>query len=168
MLKKTIQYIDFNGNEVTEDFYFNLTKAEIAEMELENANVGKDGTVSGGMQAMLNDVIESGSGKRIIEVFKDIIARSYGVKTEDGKRFIKSKELYEEFSQTEAYSAFFMEIVTNADYASEFIRAVVPADLTDLDKPAPPVPATTHIANETANQPPTKQYPDSSPHEKKY
>lgn len=153
MLKKTIQYIDYNGNEVTEDFYFNLTSAEIAEMELENAVVGKDGKISGGMQSMLNDVVESGSGKRIIEVFKDIISRSYGVKTEDGKRFIKSKELYEQFLQTEAYSAFFMELVTNADYAADFIRQIVPANLSESDKPTQPVSAAAHIAN----QPPAKQ-----------
>lgn len=128
MLKKTISYIDFNGNEVTEDFYFNLTKAELAEMELKETVI-KGEEQTGGMVEKLNAIAKSGEGRLIIEVFKDIIARSYGVKSEDGKRFIKSPELFEAFSQTEAYSELFMSFVTNADAAAQFINGIMPADI---------------------------------------
>ena len=127
MLKKTISYIDFNGNEVTEDFYFNLTKAELAEMELKETII-KGEEQTGGMVEKLNAIAKSGEGRLIIEVFKDIIAKSYGVKSEDGKRFIKSPELFEEFSQTEAYSELFLSFVTNADAAAQFMNGIMPAD----------------------------------------
>lgn len=139
MLKKTISYIDFNGNEVTEDFYFNLTKAELAEMELKETII-KGEEQTGGMVEKLNAIAKSGEGRLIIEVFKDIIAKSYGVKSEDGKRFIKSPELFEEFSQTEAYSELFMSFVTNADAAAQFINGIMPADIAKKaqETPQPP------------------------------
>ena len=95
MLKKTITYPDYNGGSRTEDFYFNLTQAEVTEME--------------------------------IATFKDIILRAYGEKSPDGKRFVKSQELRDAFSQTEAYSILFMELATNADAAAAFINGIVPA-----------------------------------------
>lgn len=141
MLKKTIKYTDFNGNEVTEDFYFNLTKAEVAEMELGASRLDADGNIKGGMQDLLAEIVASGSGQRIMDTFKEILARSYGVRSEDGKRFIKSKELFEEFTQSAAYSEFFMELITDADAASSFIKAVMPADLSvESDKPKPQPP----------------------------
>lgn len=139
MLKKTISYIDFNGNEVTEDFYFNLTKAELAEMELAETVI-KGEQQTGGMVEKLNAVAKSGEGRLIIEVFKDIIARSYGVKSEDGNRFIKSPELFEEFSQTEAYSELFMSFVTDADAAAQFINGIMPADIAKKTQEAPQPP----------------------------
>lgn len=139
MLKKTITYTDFNGNEVTDDFYFNLTKAEVAEMEVSASTLDTDGQVTGGMQKMLNDVVSSGSGARIIEVFKDILARSYGVKSEDGKRFIKSPELYKEFTETAAYSEFFISLLSEPEAAADFIQAIMPVEvpLADVPKPIP-------------------------------
>lgn len=128
MLKKTISYEDFNGNKLTEDFYFNLTKAEVAEMEVTSSTL-VDGKVTGGMQAMLNDVVASGSGQRIIDVFKEILAKSYGVKSEDGKRFIKTPELFTEFTQTGAYSEFFIELMTEPEAAASFINAIMPVDV---------------------------------------
>lgn len=145
MLKKTIKYTDFNGNEATDEVYFNLTKAEVAEMELSSSTLNADGTTTGGMQQMLTSVVESGSGKQIIAVFKEILSKSYGIRSEDGKRFIKSPELFEEFSQTAAYSEFFMGLITDADAAANFVKAVMPAEIAS-DKPsAPPfVPAVTN------------------------
>ena len=105
MLKKTITYTDYDGNTRTEDFYFNLNKAEIAEMEL---------STNGGMEKMLTQIVNSQDGKRIMEVFKGIILKAYGVKTADGKRFEKSEEISKAFEQTEAYSELFMELVTDA------------------------------------------------------
>jgi hypothetical protein len=138
MLKKTIKYTDFNGNEVTEDFYFNLTKAEIAEMELASSTLDAEGNMSGGMEAALQAIVNSGSGKKIMDAFKEILAKSYGVKSEDGKRFIKSPQLFEEFTQTEAYSDFFIGLVTDADAAADFVKAIVPPMVVESDKPEPP------------------------------
>lgn len=118
MLKKTIQYIDFDGNERKEDFYFNLTKAEVAEMEL---------STEGGLAKALTKIVETQDSKRIVESFKDLILRSYGIKSPDGKRFIKNQEVRDEFSQTEAYSELFMELATNADMAASFVNGIVPS-----------------------------------------
>lgn len=117
MLKKTITYTDYDGNNRTEDFFFNLNKAEIAEMEL---------STTGGMEKMLTQIVNSQDGKRIMEVFKGIILKAYGVKSADGKRFEKSEELSKAFEQTEAYSELFMELVTDADKAAAFINGIVP------------------------------------------
>lgn len=120
MLKKNITYIDYDGNERTEDFYFNLTKAEIVDMET---------GVDGGMQKMLEKIVAEKDNRRIMETFKEIIARSYGEKSADGKRFMKSRELSEAFMQTEAYSELFMELLTNAASASVFINGILPQEL---------------------------------------
>ena len=117
MLKKTITYTDYDGVERTEDFFFNLSKAELAEMELSN---------HGGMEKLLQQIAVTQDRKRLIDLFKDIILRSYGEKSMDGRRFIKSKELSEAFSQTEAYSELFMQLATNSDVASSFINGILP------------------------------------------
>lgn len=121
MLKKTITYIDYNGTERKEDFYFNLSKAEIMEMEM--------GT-TGGMVEMINKIVAAQDAPAIIDVFKKMILKAYGEKSADGKRFIKSKELSEAFSQTEAYSQLFMELATDADAASKFVNGIVSAQET--------------------------------------
>lgn len=118
MLKETITYEDFNGNQITEDFYFNLTKAEVMEMEFSE----KDG-----LAKKLNDIIESSDRKQIIETFKEIILSSYGVKSEDGKRFIKNDEIREAFAQSNAFSELFMKLSTQADAAAAFVNAVIPS-----------------------------------------
>lgn len=117
MLKKTIAYTDFNGVERTEDFYFNLTKAEIAEMELE---------IPGGMTAMIDRITKSQDTPSLIKLFKDLILRSYGKKSDDGRRFIKNQDVVDEFKDSEAYSELFMELATNADAASAFVNGIVP------------------------------------------
>ena len=131
MLKKTIKYTDYDGTERNEDFYFNLTKAEVMEMEM--------GT-TGGMQKMLEKIVAEQDSKRIIETFKDIIIRSYGVKTPDGKRFMKSKELADAFTQTEAYSELFMELATNADAAAAFVNGIIPQSLAGAAAATTPTP----------------------------
>lgn len=120
MLKKTITYEDFDGNQRTEDFYFNLSKAEVMEMEL---------GISGGMTQMLNRIIAAQEGDKIIKTFKEIILMAYGEKSPDGKRFIKSEELSTAFSQTEAYSQLFMELATSADAAANFVNGIIPANI---------------------------------------
>jgi 2-hydroxy-3-keto-5-methylthiopentenyl-1-phosphate phosphatase len=117
MLKKTITYEDFDGNKRTEDFYFNLTKAEVTEMEM---------STEGGLTKMLEKIVSAQDGKRIIETFKDLILRAYGEKSPDGKRFIKSQELRDTFSQNQAYSELFMELATNAEAAAAFVNGIIP------------------------------------------
>jgi hypothetical protein len=146
MLKKTLTYTDFNGVEVTEDFYFNLTKAEVAEMEVNASTLDSDGKIVGGMEAMLNDVVASGSGKRIIEVFKEIIKKSIGRKSEDGKYFFKDVFIWNEFEASPAYSDFFVELLTDPDAAADFIRGVMPIDVDPKDVP-PPIPFTAFLPN---------------------
>lgn len=120
MLKKTITYTDYNGTERKEDFYFNLTKAEIMQMEM--------GT-TGGLAEKIKRVVDAQDAPAIMDIFKDLILRAYGEKSADGKRFIKTKELRDEFEQTEAYSQLFMELATDADAASKFVNGIVPAGL---------------------------------------
>src|SRR5512133_2271261 len=121
MLKKTITYKDYNDVERTETFHFNLTKSEITEMEL---------STEGGLVEKINRIAESKDGPEIIKLFKEIILKAYGQKSDDGKRFIKSKELSVEFSQTEAYDQLYMSLVTDPDAAAAFVNGIVPQDLT--------------------------------------
>ena len=120
MLKKTINYVDYNGVERKEDFYFNLTKAEVTEMEL---------YVDGGLSQMIEQLVNAKDNKQIIGLFKEIILKAYGEKSADGRRFIKSKEISEAFSQTEAYSELFVELALNEDEAAKFIKGILPANL---------------------------------------
>ena len=122
MLKKTITYTDYNGTERTEDFYFNLTKAEIMEMEM--------GT-TGGLAEMIKKIVKTQDAPAIIKIFKDLVLKAYGEKSPDGRRFIKNDELRAEFEQTEAYSIIFMELATDDKAAAEFINGIVPKDLAD-------------------------------------
>lgn len=117
MLKKTITYTDYNNVERTEDFWFNLTKAEITEMEL---------STSGGLAEKIQRVIQTQDQPSIIAIFKDLILKAYGEKSPDGKYFHKSEELRTKFSQTEAYSELFMLLSTDADEAAAFINGIVP------------------------------------------
>lgn len=120
MLKKSITFEDYNGNQVTEDFFFNFSKAELIEMEM---------IEQGGLTKLLQKIIDEQDGSKIIEMFKRIILQSVGRKSEDGRRFIKSDEIRREFEQTDAYSTLFMELATDAKAASDFMNGVIPASL---------------------------------------
>jgi hypothetical protein len=120
MLKKTIAYEDFDGNKRNEDFYFNLTKAEVTEMEM---------STEGGLAKMLDKIVKAQDSKRIIETFKELILKAYGEKSPDGKRFVKTQELRDAFAQTEAYSELFMELATNAEASAAFVNGILPAQL---------------------------------------
>lgn len=120
MLKKVIEYKDYNDVDRKETFYFNLTQAEVTEMEM---------STTGGLAEMIEKVVEAQDAPSIIKIFKDLILKAYGEKSPDGKRFIKSKELSDAFSQTEAYSILFMELATNAEAASNFINGLIPDNI---------------------------------------
>lgn len=120
MIKKTISYTDYDGVDRKEDFYFNISKSELTKM---NANV------EGGLEKLITQIIDAKDGKRIMELFDDLIYRSYGVKTPDGKRFIKSKEVKDAFVESEAYEVLFEELCTDADKAAEFVNGILPKNL---------------------------------------
>ena len=123
MLKETIKYTDFNGVEREEDFYFNLTKAEITEMEM---------SVDGGLVERINKIVQAKDSKEIVKIFKTIVLDAYGEKSADGRRFIKTPELREAFSQTMAYSNLFMELATNDVKAAAFIKGIMPKEATAI------------------------------------
>lgn len=120
MYKKTIKYTDFNDVEISEDFYFNLTKAELLEMESKS---------NGGLRAKLERLINTRDVSAIMSIFKEIITSSYGIKSDDGKRFIKNQQVLDEFMQSNAYSELYVELATNSDAALEFIMHIIPKDL---------------------------------------
>lgn len=126
MYKKTITYVDYNGVERTEDFYFNLTKAEIAELDLRHA---------GGFESYINRIVKSDDNNAIVDTFKSIIAMAYGEKDPNGRRFVKNPRLTEEFMQTEAYSELFVELLTKEGAAADFINGIVPKIDAPTDKP---------------------------------
>ena len=119
MIKKTITYTDYNGNQRTESFWFNLTKAEVTRMEM---------SVQGGMAEMIDRIIDAQDAPSLISTFETMIQKSYGVKTPDGRGFVKRLEDLEAFMATEAYSELFMELVTNATAAAEFVNGIMPND----------------------------------------
>lgn len=113
-------YTDYNGETRKEDFYFNMTRAEVTEMEL---------SIEGGLSDMIKRVTEAKDVPTIMKIFKDLVLRAYGQKSPDGKRFIKSKELSEEFAQTEAYSDLFMELATDPTAAAAFVNGIMPQNI---------------------------------------
>lgn len=120
MIKQTITYTDYNGNERTEEYWFNLSKAELLRLET---------TTKGGFQKMLENAVASEDNYRIIEVFEDLIKHSIGMKTLDGKYFKKSKEFTEDFMQSEAYSTLLFDLLQDVEKTNAFIRGILPSDL---------------------------------------
>lgn len=118
MLKKTVTYENYNGEKVTEDLYFNLTRSEIMEMEF---------TTEGGYVDMLQKAGNKQDKPTMFKAIKDIVLKAYGEKSPDGKHFMKSEEISHAFSCTPAYDALFMELVTNADASSKFFNSLIPA-----------------------------------------
>jgi hypothetical protein len=120
MFKKTVKYTDYNDVEREETFFFNLTKAEVLEMEL---------STTGGLSAMIKGVIDAKDTPQLIKIFKELVLKAYGEKSPDGRRFIKTPEIAEAFSQTEAYSEIFMELATDDKAASAFVEGITPKGL---------------------------------------
>lgn len=126
MLKKTIEYTDYNGVQRKEDFYFNFSEAELAEMQLK---------IPGGMAEMINRIVNAREDTEIIRLFKELILQSYGEKSPDGKRFMKSEEISKAFSETEAYSKLFMELASDSDAAANFVKAIIPGSIQNTALP---------------------------------
>lgn len=120
MLKKVITYTDYDGNERTETHYFNLSKAEMLDMELFTA---------GGYSNMLQRVIEEKNQVEIVKIFKELVLKSYGVKSDDGKRFMKSEEITKAFTETEAFTELYMELATDSEAAAAFANGIMPKDI---------------------------------------
>lgn len=120
MLKKTFNFTDYNGVERTETHYFNLTRAEISELNFSEI---------GGLEAYLKRIIAADNLPELIKIFKKLICMSYGVISPDGRRFIKNDEVLKNFTETEAFSQLYMELSTDAKAASEFVNGIIPADM---------------------------------------
>lgn len=122
MLKKTITYEDFNGEKRTEDFYFNVSKAELVEMEMSE----KDG-----FGATLKQIVAAQDGRGLIKHFKQIIGSAYGIRSDDGKFFRKTPEIQNDFLNSAAYDTLFMEFMTSEEAAMNFVMAILPKDMID-------------------------------------
>lgn len=120
MFKETVTYTDYNGVERTEDFYFNLTEAELTEMKY---------SVNGGLDAYAEKIMQSRDEREIVKIFKELLLKAYGEKSLDGRRFIKSDALREDFSQTEAFSKLFMKYATDEEAAAAFYNGIIPAGM---------------------------------------
>ena len=120
MLKKTITYTDYDGMERTEDFWFNLSKTELTKLDAE---------LPGGLLGVLRKIIDKKDRKALVDFIETLILRSYGEKTLDGKRFVKTPEMAEEFMQTPAYDELFMSILSDTDSQTNFINGVIPQSM---------------------------------------
>lgn len=125
MYVKEIEYTDFNGVARKEKFYFNLTKAEILDMEL-----GK----TGGLTEYIQKILEAQDTPAIMTLFKSLLLKSYGVKSDDGRRFVKNDQIREEFEQTQAFSDLYMLLALDDGEASKFVNAIVPEDMKVSDE----------------------------------
>lgn len=125
MYVKEMEYTDFNGVTRKEKFYFNLTKAEILDLELGKA---------GGLTEYIRKIVEAQDTPTIMSLFKSLLLKSYGVKSDDGRRFIKNDQVREEFEQTQAFSDLYMLLALNDEEASKFVNAIVPADMKVSDE----------------------------------
>lgn len=124
MLKRTITYTDFNGIERTEAFYFNLSKAELAEWQLRDE-------FSGGLRERLTEISASKDGGKIMDTFREILSKAYGIKSDDGRTFTKSEAISQGFMGSEAYSVLFMELISDPAAAAQFINGIVPAEFSE-------------------------------------
>lgn len=117
MYKHTVTYEDFNGNTRTEDLYFNLSRSELVML---------DNSVPGGLGNRLQRMVKAADNVEIMETVDWLLRNSYGIKSDDGRRFIKGDAVFDEFKQTEAFDTFFMDLISNEDMMAKFIRSILP------------------------------------------
>lgn len=157
MLKKTITYTNYNDEQVTEDFYFNLSKSEVAELEMSR---------KGGLTEHLQSIIKNEDPKEIISTFREIIRKSVGRRSPDGRKFEKSPEILSDFMDTGAYDEIFMELVTNGEAGAAFISGVIPKGLGELGSNDIPKPSINLPTPPEDNRPAwIREDRDPTPHE---
>ena len=122
MYKITETYTDYDDNQRPEDFYFNYSEAELTDLQF---------SVSGGLAGMIDKIIKTNDMPKLVELFRELIQKAYGEKSNDGRRFMKSPELTKEFTETVAYSQIYMRLATDSKAAQEFINKVVPKSMKD-------------------------------------
>ena len=122
MLKKTISYEDYDGNQRTEDFYFDLSEDELIEMSFSK---------KGGLDSFIERIVKERDAQEIIKIFKELVAKAYGKKSDDGRRFDKDEEILKDFTSTRAYTKIFMELAFNSDAAADFINRVIPNNVAE-------------------------------------
>lgn len=120
MIKKTIKYTDFNGDKREEDFYFNLTKDEIIQFGVK---------FPGGIEYQIEQLVKTENAREVYDIFRTLVLESYGEKSPDGKRFVKSDEMATAFEQTNAFSELILDLIDDSNYAAKFIEGLIPRDL---------------------------------------
>ena len=141
MYKKTVTYTDYNDNERTEDFYFSFTKAELLDKQM---------SVAGGYATVIDNIAKTKDLPAMIKIFKELVMEAYGVKSDDGRRFVKSEELTREFMETPAFSEIYMGLVTDDEAAAEFINKVFPSSLVaEIEKAKKENPTVSNIPSKT-------------------
>ena len=120
MYKITETYTDYDDHQRTEDFYFNYSKAELTDIQF---------SVNGGLAGMIDRIIQTNNTPELVKLFRELLQKAYGEKSNDGRRFMKSPELTKSFTETEAYSQIYMRLATDSKAAQEFINNVVPKDV---------------------------------------
>ena len=120
MVKKTVEYEDFDGQKRVEDFWFNFTEAELTEMEM---------SLNGGLSQLLQKIIDEKDNRQLIEYFKKLVIGAYGEKSLDGRHFRKSEELRRDFECSAAYSKIFMELATDEKAAADFVNGIIPKSI---------------------------------------
>lgn len=136
MIKKTIHYTDYDGTERTEDFYFNLSMAELMQMQM---------SVEGGMRGYIQRIMAANDQTALMKLFKDVLLTTYGKKSDDGRQFIKNDTIRAEFEASPAFSEIYMELMSDAQKAADFINGLMPANLRDQN-PAMNMAATANAA----------------------
>lgn len=137
MIGITKTYKDFNDVERTETKFFNLTEAEVMEMELGTA---------GGVVELLQRIVAAKDQPTIIKFFKDFILKAYGEKSPDGLRFDKSEQMRQDFSNTQFYNLLFMELATDDEKAAKFVNGVIPQSV-GIKRSEAVIPIATPVAN---------------------
>lgn len=142
MIKTTVTSVDLDGKEFSKDYWFNLNKAELTRMTLENSKLDDDLNLveGGGFEGLINKIIAAKDPSLIIQTFEDILRRSYGVRHADNVTFMKSDELSENFTHTDAYSELFSRLVTDAAFAAEFMRGIIQENVHKLSEDPVPAP----------------------------
>lgn len=129
MIKKTLEFKNFRGEKETGEFYFNMSEGELIKLQLSAIDQKTES-----FQDKLNKIANGLQGRELVNVIDELVLGAYGIKSTDGKRFVKNDAILEEFTSSNAYSALIKELFTDAGKLAEFVNGVVPADLIESTK----------------------------------